>query len=219
MSRRKAVFAVLAVLLVFSGCDDFILADQFKSASDRFAESQGAYNPNGSELYFMLQSTEMTSGETKNATILGGSPPYTLEMHEQYVYSSGETDLGVFVAESYSSGMTCGEIQLRVIDSAGTIATVNVFVRPRKIKNLSVTKIQSNRHTINWTYPQEALSFVEFFEIQRKSENGSFVTLALVDASILEFTDSDSLNENLNYRVRVHAADVQSVYVEVFFPK
>lgn len=55
---------------MLSACDDFILADQFESAGDRLAS--GIVNPNGTGLYFALQSTEMTSRESKVVTILGG---------------------------------------------------------------------------------------------------------------------------------------------------
>lgn len=204
---------------MLSACDDFVLADQFESLNDRIAGTTGPYNPNGTDLYFTLQSTEMTSGEYNPATILGGTPPYTHELQAQGVYSSGEIVLGIFANDGYTSGKTCGEIQLNVIDAAGETATVTVFVRPQKVSNLTAVKLQNNRHTVSWEYPASLVSYVESFEIQRKREGGVFVTLDTVPSSILEYTDEDNLNENLNYRIRVLAADVQSVFVQVSLQK
>lgn len=142
-------------------------------------------------------------------------------MMEQQIFSADETDLGTFTREQYTSGATCGEIQLNVIDAAGETATVNVFVRPQKVSTLTAVKLGNNSHTVSWEYPASLVSFVESFEIQRKSEGGVFEPLALVAATIqpLEYTDEASLNENLNYRIRVLAADVRSVFVEVYSPK
>lgn len=206
---------------MLSACDDFVLADQFESLNDRIAGTSGPYNPNGTDLYFTLQSTEMTSGEYNPATILGGTPPYTLELQEQGVYSSGEIDLGTFTHNGYASGKTCGEIQLNVIDDAGTTASINVFVRPQKVRTLAVDKLVNKTHIVTWTYPVDLLPYVESFEIQRKQGSGDFVTLDTVDSSIqpLQYTDNDSPNENLNYRIRVIAADEHSVFVQIFSPK
>lgn len=219
MKRVAGLIGMLILLLTILACDDFILADQFESAGDRLAS--GIVNPNGTGLYFTLQSTEMTSGESKIVTILGGVQPYTLTMLEQLIYTSGETDLGTFTLEHYSSGATCGEIQLNVIDAAGETATVNIFVRPQKVSTLAVEKLGNNSHTVTWEYPASLVPFVESFEIQRKREGGVFEPLSIVASSIqpLEYTDIQSLNENLNYRIRVLAADVRSVFVEVYSPK
>lgn len=220
MKKPAVIITVLITLFMLSACDDFILADQFESASDRFAGSSGTYNPNGTDLYFSLQSTEMTSGESKTATILGGSPPYTLELQEQGVYSSGVIDLGTFTHDGYTSGKTCGEILLNVIDDAGTTASISVFVRPKKVDSLSVETHANHRHTVTWTYPLDLLPYVESFEIQRKQGSGDFVTLERVASNMpLQYNDTENINDNLKYRVRVLAADERSVFMEFFSPK
>lgn len=216
--KRFLFVPYIFMLLLVSSCDDFALYKHY--SRERIVEEviiDGGNDPIGAELFFSVQSTEIISGDQKLVTIHCGKPPYKLYETERDVYSSGtgSSDLGIFSEEMYTAGKSCGEIELSVLDFEGTQRSINIFVRPKPIENLVITRENGNAPKLTWTYPSDLVGYIESFEIQRQKQNEtSFILLTTVSSgSSLSYTDATDPNL-VRYRVRSIAGDVRSPFVE-----
>ena len=135
------------------------------------------------------------------------------------MYSSGSVsiDLGTFTETQYTAGKTCGTVELKVIDSAGSIATQTVTVKPRPVEDLMAVR-NDKHHTLTWDFPEENMAYIEKFEIQENPDGNGFTTLGFVlpsEQNPRQYNDDNTRPQPISYRVIVHAGQVNSNYVEV----
>ena len=227
-------FATIIILLsLFAGCDDFSLYSQFtRDKETEIVEIPGdptdpTYPTDPmAELVFVITSTTLTSGNSVDVSIVNGRPPYTLTKRDLDVYSSGSVsnDLGMFTETQYTAGKSCGTVELMVIDSAGSIVTQTVTVKPRPVEGLTVIRDQpgNNQHRLEWSYDVDRLPYIQSFEIHRKRDRESvFTKIGDVSNSVtpLQYNDTVSNPQITYYRVIVHAGAFSSQERDVFSPK
>ncbi len=171
MKLFRFVTISLLIFLV-AGCDDFSLYSQF-TRDKEIVEIPGIptdpTDPTDptAPLVFELAATTLTSGNSVEVSIVNGTPPYALVKKDLDVYSSGSPsiDLGTFTETQYTAGKSCGTIELKVIDSAGTSFAHTVTVKPRPVEGLIAVR-NDKHHTLTWDFPVENMAYIEKFEIQ-----------------------------------------------------